>query len=151
MVIALPRLRFSSAVMQVAAACQRVAGLRATVPNQIAQQLTQHLQQCRPASHDTPDGSPRDGQPAMLDAMSPTAAIHSSFSASELVSNPAVSTEEAWPGPQANALSMTPLSPAPAELQSMYTAAVQRMPALRCVLQYHSTCQLSACHNGSSV
>lgn len=66
--------------------------------------------------------------------MSQTAAVHSSFSASDVVSSPAVSTEEVCPGPQADALGMTPLSPAPAELQSMYTAAVQRMPALRCVL-----------------
>lgn len=28
-------------------------------------------------------------------------------------------------------VSMTPASPAPADLQNMYTAAVQRMPALR--------------------
>lgn len=117
---------------QVAAACQRVAGLRATVPNQLAEQLTKHLQQCRPASHDTPD---RDAQPAMLDDRSQTVADHGSFLASEMVSNPAVSTEEAWPEPQANTLSMTPLSPAPAELQSMYTAAVQRMPALRAKLE----------------
>ena len=129
--MAFHQLRFSSAVLQVAAACQRVAGLRATVPNQLAQQLTQHLQQCRPASQDTPDRSHKEGQPTTL---SQTAAIHSSFSASDMVSSAAVNTEEVCPEPQANALGMTPLSPAPAELQSMYTAAVQRMPALRCVL-----------------
>ncbi len=123
-----------------AAACQRVALLRATVPNQLAQHLTEHLQQCRPAS-DTPGSHSGADQPAKLDGMSHTAnatiADQSRLSSAEPAAGPihaANNTQEDASGPQTDAVSMTPLSPAPADLQTMYTAAVQRMPALRYTL-----------------
>ena len=120
--------------MQVAAACQRVAGLRATVPNQLSQRLTEHLQQCRPASDCVCDVPSRDDQPAALDQ---TAAEHGTSPTAELASSSRVTADAGHAPltePHADALRMTPLSPAPAKLQNMYMTAVQRMPALRCVL-----------------
>ncbi|DBA81468.1 TPA: hypothetical protein ACH3X1_007250 [Trebouxia sp. C0004] len=123
---------------QVAAACQRVAGLRATVPNQLSQRLTEHLQQCRPASDCVCDVPSRDDQPAALDQADQTSAEHGTSTTAELASSSRV-TAEAGPapltGPHADALRMTPLSPAPAKLQNMYMTAVQRMPALRAKLE----------------
>ncbi len=119
---------------QVAAACQRVAGLRATVPNQLSQRLTEHLQQCRPASDCVCDVPSRDDQPAALDQ---TAAEHGTSPTAELASSSRVTADAGHAPltePHADALRMTPLSPAPAKLQNMYMTAVQRMPALRCVL-----------------
>ena len=120
--------------MQVAAACQRVAGLRATVPNQLSQRLTEHLQQCCPASDCVCDVPSRDDQPAALDQ---TAAEHGTSPTAELASSSRVTADAGHAPltePHADALRMTPLSPAPAKLQNMYMTAVQRMPALRCVL-----------------
>ena len=120
-----------SVYVQVAAACQRVALLRATVPNQLAQQLTEHLQQCRPAS-DTPEKD----QHALLDIDAHTVSTAlADHSAAEAAASPTRSaardSQRLVPGLHTDAIIMTPLSPAPADLQNMYTAAVQRMPALR--------------------
>lgn len=133
------RLGFATALcaMQVAAACQRVAGLRATVPNQLSQRLTEHLQQCRPASVCVCDVPSREDQPAELDQADQTAAEHGTSPTAELASSSRVTADAGHaplPGPHADALCVTPLSPAPAKLQNMYMTAVQRMPALRCVL-----------------
>ena len=131
--------------MQVAAACQRVAGLRATVPSQLSHRLTEHLQQCRPASDCVRDVPSRDDQPAALDQADQTAAEHGISPTTELASSSRVTADAAHApltGPHADALCMTPLSPAPAKLQNMYMTAVQRMPALRCVL----TLGLLSCH-----
>ena len=102
--------------LQLSTACQHVAELRATVPTQLAQRLTEHLQQCRPTPG-IPASPQQDAQPA------------AGHSEGQHAADLAVSQRSA--GDQANAVGMTPLSPAPADLQSMYAAAVQRMPALR--------------------
>ena len=133
------RLGFATALcaMQVAAACQRVAGLRATVPNQLSQRLTEHLQQCRPASDCVCDVPSRDDQPAALDQANQIAAQHGTSPTAEQASISRVTADTGHAPltePHADALCMTPLSPAPAKLQNMYMTAVQRMPALRCVL-----------------
>lgn len=133
------RLGYATALyaMQVATACQRVAGLRATVPNQLSQRLTEHLQQCRPATDCVCDVFSRDDQSAALDRADQTAAEHGTSPTAGLASSSRVTTAAGLaplPGPHADALCMTPLSPAPAKLQNMYMTAVQRMPALRCVL-----------------
>ena len=95
---------------QVAAARQRVAEMRATVPNRLAQQLSQQLQQCRPC--DTAVTQP------MMTADDAQASV-------ELIDSqkPAVQQDAAF--------TASLLKPAPAELQEMYSAAVQKMPALR--------------------
>ncbi|DBA90966.1 TPA: hypothetical protein ACH3X2_004178 [Trebouxia sp. C0005] len=123
---------------QVATACQRVAGLRATVPNQLSQRLTEHLQQCRPATDCVCDVFSRDDQSAALDRADQTAAEHGTSPTAGLASSSRVTTAAGLaplPGPHADALCMTPLSPAPAKLQNMYMTAVQRMPALRAKLE----------------
>ena len=97
---------------QVAAACQRVAELRATVPGQLAEHLSQHLQQCRP-SNDTAAEQP--------------AAANTSADALDVGGLPSQG-EAAQPDA---ALGSFKLQPAPAELQTIYSAAVQKMPALR--------------------
>ncbi|KAA6429082.1 MAG: hypothetical protein FRX49_01192 [Trebouxia sp. A1-2] len=122
----------------VATACQRVAGLRATVPNQLSQRLTEHLQQCRPATDCVCDVFSRDDQSAALDRADQTAAEHGTSPTAGLASSSRVTTAAGLaplPGPHADALCMTPLSPAPAKLQNMYMTAVQRMPALRAKLE----------------
>ncbi|DBB10735.1 hypothetical protein WJX82_006666 [Trebouxia sp. C0006] len=123
---------------QVAAACQRVAGLRATVPNQLSQRLTEHLQQCRPASDCVCDVPSRDDQPAALDQANQIAAQHGTSPTAEQASISRVTADTGHAPltePHADALCMTPLSPAPAKLQNMYMTAVQRMPALRAKLE----------------
>ena len=97
---------------QVAAACQRVAELRATVPGQLAEHLSQHLQQCRPSG----DASAEQAAAADISADAPD------------VGAPRSQEEAAQPDA---AVSSFQLKPAPAELQTIYSAAVQKMPALR--------------------
>ena len=136
--------------VQVASACQRVADLRATVPNQLAQQLTEHLQQCRPVSGapELPINPPAEiantshiDRTDLVDAGRPMAADMA------LSDHGAGSTSlEILPEVEAKALSVTPLSPAPTELQTMYTAAVQRMPALRWMLLLRSSTPLLSKH-----
>lgn len=119
--------------MQLSAACQRVAALRATVPSQLTQQLTEHLQQCRP-TRDIPSPHQHSGPHAASDEeVKPTAVSTESLHAAD-ASGPADEERtgsDTQTARHEDRLSVTPLSPAPAELQSMYVAAVQRMPALR--------------------
>ena len=119
--------------MQLSAACQRVAALRATVPSQLTQQLTEHLQQCRPTWEvseqqelSSPFGpSHEEMGPAVMDAEDQHEA--------DVTAGPPgqTSTDPDCQAGHQDTISMTPLSPAPADLQNMYAAAVQRMPALR--------------------
>ena len=111
--------------LQVAAVSQRVAQLRGTVPNQLAQQLTQHLHDCRPAL------IPAEGiEPATADTL---AAVHDTVPSAQPTPDQGDCADGAHSmhlaaADEAEAAS---LSPAPAALQSMCKAAVQRMPALR--------------------
>ncbi|KAL0018794.1 hypothetical protein WJX79_002022 [Trebouxia sp. C0005] len=75
---------------------------------------------------------------ASLDRADQTAAEHGTSPTAGLASSSRVTTAAGLaplPGPHADALCMTPLSPAPAKLQNMYMTAVQRMPALRAKLE----------------
>ena len=90
--------------------------MRATVPNQLAQQLSQQLQQCRPC--DTAVNQP------IMTANGTQAAEDLSDS-----QNPAAQQDAAF--------SASLLKPAPAELQEIYSAAVQKMPALRYLAPLH--------------
>lgn len=120
--------------MQLSAACKRVAALRATVPSQLTQRLTQHLQQCRPIGEisqhqqlSSPPGPPREEMgPAVMDADGQPEADVTAGPPGQTSTDPDSQIVH-----QGDTISMTPLSPAPADLQDMYTAAVQRMPALR--------------------
>lgn len=122
--------------MQLSAACRRVAALRATVPSQLTQQLTEHLQQCRPTPEES-ESQRLSGPPALShEEVGPAASDAEGDHMADLASGPAVQSiaPETQAVHQADTISMTPLSPAPADLQSMYAAAVQRMPALRWVI-----------------
>lgn len=120
--------------MQLSAACQRVAALRATVPSQLTQRLTEHLQQCRPigeASEQQELSSPLGPCHevmglAVIDAEGQHEADVTAGPPGQTSTDPDCQTVH-----QGNTISMTHLSPAPADLQTMYAAAVQRMPALR--------------------
>lgn len=120
--------------MQLSAACQRVAALRATVPSQLTQRLTEHLQQCRPTG-DIPHPHQHSGLRAPSDEeVKPTGLStkgeHTADAASDAAGEDRTGSDT-WTAHCENNLSVTPLSPAPADLQRMYVAAVQRMPALR--------------------
>lgn len=121
--------------MQLSAACQRVAALRATVPSQLTQRLTEHLQQCRPKD-DILETQQLSGLHVLQDEQLGPNAL-SAEEAQHVAGHAAGSADKTRTGPdshtanQGEAISVTPLSPAPADLQSMYAAAVQRMPALR--------------------
>ena len=108
---------------QLTAACQRVAELRATVPTQLAQRLTEHLQQCRPTSKASE--SPALASPVTVQWEIQPAAVHPEAQHEDAVS------ADLLAACQEDVARTAPLSPAPADLQSMYAAAVQRMPALR--------------------
>lgn len=120
--------------MQLSAACTRVAALRATVPGQLTQRLTEHLQQCRPTGEisqhqqlsSPPSPSHEEMRPAVMDAEGQHEADITAGPPGQTNTDPGSQT-----GHQGDAISKTPLSPAPADLQDMYAAAVQRMPALR--------------------
>ena len=120
--------------MQLSAACQRVAALRATVPSQLTQRLTEHLQQCRPtgkiSEHHQLSSLPgllqEETRPAVMDA--------EGQHERDVTAGPPGQTSTASDSQtvhQGDTISTMPLSPAPADLQDMYAAAVQRMPALR--------------------
>ena len=117
--------------MQLSQACQRVAALRATVPSQLTQRLTERLQQCRPTGKisehqqlsSSPGPSHEETGPAVMDQHE---AKVTAGPPGQTSTDPDCQTVH-----QRDATSMTPLSPAPADLQDMYAAAVQRMPALR--------------------
>ena len=104
---------------------QRVAKLRCTVPHQLAQQLTQHLQNCRPTAIPA-----EESEPARLDdaAFAPEHVLATDLE-SDTANGAIIPVENA--SSAADAVAVAPLSPAPAALQSMCKAAVQRMPALR--------------------
>lgn len=110
--------------MQLSAACQRVAELRATVPTQLAQRLTEHLQQCRPTSV-APESPAFQAAPVTLQDEVQAAAVHPEAEQSDMVS------ADVQAACQMDMANIEPLSPAPADLQNMYAAAVQRMRALR--------------------
>ena len=120
--------------MQLSAACQRVAALRATVPSQLTQRLAEHLQQCRPTG-DTLEAQQLPRVHALSDGeVRPSALSTEDQHVADFVSGPAREAGTCPDSQTANHgddISVTPLSPAPADLQSMYIAAVQRMPALR--------------------
>ena len=117
-----------AAPLQVAAACQRVADMRATVPNQLAQRLTEHLQQCRPTTRTSES-------PAVIDTKPEAGAQHAE--GQQLTASAPGSSNQADNGlahqtaEEENGMSTSAFSPAPADLHNMYAAAVQRMPALR--------------------
>ena len=113
--------------MQVAGVSQRVAKLRSTVPHQLAQQLTQHLQHCRPVLM-----FPEELNRARVDDDAATASEHASATDQQLdIGGRSVMPVENASPAAADAVAVVPLSPAPAALQSMCKAAVQRMPGLR--------------------
>lgn len=119
--------------MQLSAACQRVAALRTTVPSQLTQRLTEHLQQCRPIE-EVSEGQQPTSLPGPSQQVEPAVMDADDQPVSDLAASPPDQTSTD-PDSQAvqggDTVSMTPASPAPADLQNMYAAAVQRMPALR--------------------
>ena len=124
--------------LQVAAVSQRVAQLRSTVPNQLAQQLTQHLHDCRPAL------IPAEGvEPDTADTL---AAVDDNVPSAHPTLNQGDFADGAHSMHLAAAdeAQAVPLSPAPAALQSMCRAAVQRMPALRYAAKLCHCCILLA-------
>lgn len=81
----------------------------------LAEQLTQHLQQSRPSIK-------ADGENKQAQAVERAEAAEQASVRQDLTAQPEP------------ALESVQLRPLPSELQSMYSEAVQKMPALRCAM-----------------